>query len=78
MCKNQSNYISQEVKIVKIIQILTFLWLLFMLILSHIPGGPSAEESRWLSSMTGVSESSLRMLMHVFLYMVLAVLVVLG
>ena len=78
MCKNQSNYISQEVKIVKIIPIFTFLWLILMLILSHIPGGPSAEESRWLSSMTGVSESSLRMLMHVVLYLVLGVLVVLA
>ena len=62
----------------KIIPIFTFLWLGLMLILSHIPGGPSSEESRWLSSMTGVAESSLRMLMHVFLYMVLAVLVILA
>ena len=78
MCKNQSNCISQEVKIVKIISISTFLWLVFMLILSHIPGGPSTAESRWLSDMTGVKEGTLRQFMHVFLYMVLAVLVVLA
>ena len=62
----------------RIISIFTFLWLGLMLILSHIPGGPSAEESRWLSSMTGVSESLLRQAAHVFLYMVLAVLVILS
>lgn len=62
----------------RIISIFTFLWLVFMLILSHIPGGPSAEESQWLSSMTGVSESLLRLIAHVLLYMVLAVLVVLA
>ncbi len=63
---------------ITILKIFTFLWLVFMLILSHIPGGPSAEESRWLSSMTGVSESRLRMLMHVVLYLVLGVLVTLS
>lgn len=62
----------------KIIPIFTFLWLILMLILSHISSRPSAEESRWLSSMTGVSESSLRMLMHVVLYLVLGVMVTLA
>ena len=58
-----------------VLKIFTFLWLVFMLILSHIPGGPSAEESRWLSSMTGVSESWLRTFAHMFRYAVLGVLV---
>ena len=62
----------------KFIPIFTFLWLVFMLILSHIPGGPSSAESRWLSDMTGVKEGTLRQLMHVFLYAVLAMLVILG
>lgn len=76
MCKNQSKDISQEVKLVK--TIFTFLWLVFMLILSHIPGGPSTAESRWLSDMTGVKEGTLRQLMQVFLYAVLGVLVTLS
>lgn len=71
MCKNQNNDISQEVKLVK--TIFTFLWLVFMLILSHIPGGPSTAESRWLSDMTGVKEGTLRQLIQVFLYAVLGV-----
>lgn len=56
-------------------KILTVLWLLFMLILSHIPGEPSGAESRWLSSMTGVKEGTLRRAAHVVVYLVLGVLV---
>ena len=60
------------------IRFITFLWLTFMLFLSHIPGGPSGEESRWLSSMTGVEEGLLRQGMHVILYLVLGVLTTLA
>lgn len=61
-----------------LLKFITILWLAFMLILSHIPGGPSGEESRWLASMTGVKESVLRRSMHVALYLILAVLVMVG
>lgn len=59
-------------------KIITGIWLLFMLILSHIPGEPSSAESRWLSSMTGVREGTLRRSAHVVLYLILAVLVIVG
>ena len=59
-------------------KIITVIWLFFMTLLSHMPGEPSAEESMWLSRMTGVNESSLRRGMHVFLFAVLAALVVVG
>ncbi len=49
-----------------------------MLILSHIPGGPSGEESRWLSRMTGVKEGVLRKAAHVVLYLVFGVLATLA
>ena len=51
------------------LRLITRLWLLFMLILSHIPGEPSGEESKWLSRMTGVKESVLRRSAHVVLYL---------
>ena len=60
------------------LKVITILWLTFMLVLSHIPGGPSGEESRWLSSMTGVKESVLRRSAHVVLYLVLGVLTTLA
>ena len=60
------------------LKVITILWLVFMTILSHIPGGPSGEESRWLSSMTGVKESVLRRSAHVVLYLVLGVLATLA
>ena len=60
------------------LKVITILWLVFMTILSHIPGGPSGEESRWLSSMTGVKESVLRRGMHVFVYLVLGCLTTLA
>lgn len=60
------------------LKFITILWLTFMLLLSHIPGGPSGEESRWLSSMTGVKESVLRRSAHVVLYLVLGVLTTLA
>ena len=61
-----------------LLKFITILWLAFMLILSHIPGGPSGEESRWLASMTGIKEGLLRRSMHVALYLILAVLVMVG
>ena len=60
------------------LKVITILWLTFMLVLSHIPGGPSGEESKWLSSMTGVKESVLRRSAHVVLYLVLGVLTTLA
>lgn len=60
------------------IRFITFLWLTFMLFLSHIPGGPSGEESRWLSRMTGVKEGVLRRAAHVVVYLVLGVLATVG
>ena len=59
-------------------KIITGIGLWFMLILSHIPGKPSSAESRWLSSMTGVREGTLRRSAHVVLYLILAVLVIVG
>ena len=56
-------------------KIITVIWLLFMLILSHIPGEPSGEESRLLSRLTGVKESTLRRSAHVVLYLILGALV---
>ena len=58
--------------------LITGLWLLFMLILSHIGGQASGEESRWLSRMTGVKESVLRRSTHVIVYIILATLVIVG
>lgn len=46
-----------------------------MLILSHIGGRVSGEESRWLASMTGVKEGTLRRSAHVVVYLVLGALV---
>ena len=49
-----------------------------MLILSHIGGTASGEESRWLSRMTGVKESVLRRSAHVVVYIILAALTMLA
>ncbi len=49
-----------------------------MTALSHIPGGPSSEESKWLSKITGVNEGVLRKAAHVVCFAVLAGLVVVG
>lgn len=56
-------------------KIIAGLWLIFMLVLSHIGGTASSEESRWLSRMTGVKEGVLRRYAHVIVYAVLGVLV---
>ena len=55
-------------------KIITGFWLVFMLVLSHIGGTASSEESRWLSRMTGVKEGILRRYAHVIVYAVLGVL----
>lgn len=55
-------------------KIVTGFWLIFMLGLSHIGGTASSEESRWLASMTGVKEGTLRRSAHVVVYAVLGVL----
>ena len=46
-----------------------------MTALSHTPGDRSGEESRWLAKTTGVDEGVLRRAAHVFLFAVLAILV---
>lgn len=47
-------------------------------ILSHTPGTVSGNQSRWLSSMTGVKEGLLRRLAHVLLFAALSATVGLG
>ena len=56
------------------LRFITGLWLAFMLVLSHIGETASGEESRWLSSMTGVEEGLLRKAAHVVVYAVLGCL----
>lgn len=60
------------------IKFVTGMWLTFMLILSHISGGTSGEESRWLSVMIGVEEGLLRRSAHVVVYTILAALLMTG
>ena len=60
------------------LRFITGLWLAFMLVLSHIGGQASGEESRWLSRMTGVKESVLRRSAHVVVYIILSALVMVG
>lgn len=50
-------------------------WLLIECWLSHTPGEKSGAESRWLAKTTGVDEGVLRRAAHVFLFLVLAILV---
>ena len=50
-------------------------WLVFMTVLSHTPGPTSGAESRWLAKTTGMDEAVLRCAAHVFLFAVLAILV---
>lgn len=57
-------------------KIFAVLWFLFMTTLSHIPGGPSGEESRMLSQMTGVDEGILRSSAHCFCFAVLGYFVI--
>lgn len=47
-------------------------------ILSHTPGTVSGNQSRWLSSMTGVKEGLLRRIAHVALFLLLALFSGLG
>ena len=47
-------------------------------ILSHTPGTVSGNQSRWLSSMTGVKEGLLRRMAHVILFAALSATVGLG
>lgn len=46
---------------------------LIEVLLSHTPGETSGNQSKWLSSMTGVKEGLLRRLAHVILFAALAV-----
>lgn len=41
-------------------------------ILSHVPGSVSGNQSKWLSSMTGVKEGLLRCSMHVLFFALLS------
>lgn len=47
-------------------------------LLSHTPGEASENQSKWLSSMTGVKEGLLRRAAHVILFAALAVIAGLG
>ena len=54
-------------------KILFFAVFVIEVCLSHTPGEASGNQSKWLSSMTGVKEGLLRRLAHVVLFAALAV-----
>ena len=77
MPKSTVSFVALEV-IETVLRFITLLWLILMLILSHIGGTVSGEESRWLSRMTGIKESVLRRSAHIVVYIILATLTMLA
>ena len=59
-------------------KILFFAVFVLEVCLSHTPGEASGNQSKWLSSMTGVKEGLLRRLAHVILFAALAITAGLG
>ncbi len=54
------------------IRYLTIILFIIEVWLSHTPGRTSGNQSKWLSSMTGIKESLLRRAAHVVLFILLA------
>lgn len=61
-----------------ILKMITVIWAILITILSHVSGRTSADESQWLSQITGLNEGMLRLNAHIVCFGVFAALVMIS